>query len=174
MFLTDLPTPGFSIERLIDSIDSSFCGGHAEVRIRDEGASRDLRAVESVRLPTDLLDALGRSSADHALVIHLSRADEELRREFRLPTDREFAVTGRAVLASDGTDGRIDEVLGYPSAADGGITVTARRSLPSLRARPGAAIDGDPTTAWRTRFDQVVGDAISVTTAAIVSSFPAM
>lgn len=35
MFLTDLPTPGFHIERLLDSIDSSFCGGHAEVRLRD-------------------------------------------------------------------------------------------------------------------------------------------
>lgn len=44
MFLTDLPTPGFSIERLIDSIDSSFCGGHAEVRIRD------LRVPESAVL----------------------------------------------------------------------------------------------------------------------------
>ncbi|MFM7270447.1 MAG: alpha-(1-_3)-arabinofuranosyltransferase family protein [Actinomycetes bacterium] len=140
--------------------------GFAEVRIRDEGARRDLRAIESVRLPTDLLTALGPASAEHALVLHLARADEELRREFRLPTAREFTVTGRAVLTGDGTDGRVDEVLGYPSAAEGGITVTARRSLPSLRARPGAAIDGDPTTAWRTRFDQVVGDAISVTTAA--------
>ncbi len=35
MFLTDLPTPGFTIERLIDSIDSSFCGGHAQVRLND-------------------------------------------------------------------------------------------------------------------------------------------
>ena len=35
MFMTDLPVAGFSIERLLDSIDSSFCGGHAEVRLRD-------------------------------------------------------------------------------------------------------------------------------------------
>jgi acyl-CoA dehydrogenase len=35
MFLSDLPTPGFKIERLLDSIDSSFCGGHAEVRLTD-------------------------------------------------------------------------------------------------------------------------------------------
>jgi acyl-CoA dehydrogenase len=35
MFMTDLPVAGFSIERLLDSIDSSFCGGHAEVKLRD-------------------------------------------------------------------------------------------------------------------------------------------
>ena len=33
MFLTDLPAPGFEIERLIHSMDSSFCGGHAQVRL---------------------------------------------------------------------------------------------------------------------------------------------
>ena len=31
MFLADLPCEGFRIERLIDSMDSSFTGGHAEV-----------------------------------------------------------------------------------------------------------------------------------------------
>lgn len=138
--------------------------GFAEVRIRDGLSARPLRAVESVRLPTDLLAALGRASAAHPLIIHMARGSEELRREFTIPTAREFAFTGRAVLTGDGTDARVDEVLGYPTAAAGGITVTARRSLPSLRARPGAAVDGDMSTAWRTRFDQVVGDTITVTT----------
>ncbi|MFZ9627520.1 MAG: acyl-CoA dehydrogenase family protein, partial [Burkholderiaceae bacterium] len=44
MFMTDLPAPGFSIERLLDSIDSSFCGGHAEVRFNN------LRVPESAVL----------------------------------------------------------------------------------------------------------------------------
>ncbi len=35
MFVTDLPAPGFEIVRLIDSMDGSFCGGHAEVRLKD-------------------------------------------------------------------------------------------------------------------------------------------
>lgn len=35
MFLTDLPAPGFRIDRMIDSIDSSFVGGHAEVVLED-------------------------------------------------------------------------------------------------------------------------------------------
>ncbi len=33
MFLVDLPTEGFRIHRLIDSMDSSFTGGHAEVHL---------------------------------------------------------------------------------------------------------------------------------------------
>jgi acyl-CoA dehydrogenase len=31
MFLVDLPNPGFRIERALDTLDSSFTGGHAEV-----------------------------------------------------------------------------------------------------------------------------------------------
>lgn len=48
MFLTDLPAPGFRIVRTIDSIDSSFPGGHAEV------------ALEGLRVPaTAILGELG-------------------------------------------------------------------------------------------------------------------
>jgi acyl-CoA dehydrogenase len=35
MFLTDMDVPGIKIERIIDSIDSSFPGGHAEVRFEN-------------------------------------------------------------------------------------------------------------------------------------------
>jgi acyl-CoA dehydrogenase len=48
MFLTDLPAEGFVIERLIDSMDSSFSGGHAEVLLKD------------LRVPaTDVLGEIG-------------------------------------------------------------------------------------------------------------------
>lgn len=49
MFLTDLPADGFRIERLIDSMDSSFTGGHAEV------------VFENLRIPRD--DVLGEVGA---------------------------------------------------------------------------------------------------------------
>jgi acyl-CoA dehydrogenase len=49
MFLTDLPARGFRIERLLDSMDSSFTGGHAEV------------VLENVRIPRD--DVLGEVGA---------------------------------------------------------------------------------------------------------------
>ncbi len=41
MFLTPLPVAGFRIERMIDSIDSSFVGGHAEV------------VLDGLRVPAD-------------------------------------------------------------------------------------------------------------------------
>lgn len=31
MFLADLPAPGFSVDRTLDTMDSSFAGGHAEI-----------------------------------------------------------------------------------------------------------------------------------------------
>lgn len=48
MFLTDLPTPGFRIARTLDTLDSSFVGGHAEVEL------------ENLRIPaSDVLGAVG-------------------------------------------------------------------------------------------------------------------
>lgn len=41
MFLADLPNPGFKIERLLDTIDSSFTGGHGVIRL------------DNLRLPAD-------------------------------------------------------------------------------------------------------------------------
>ncbi|MFG1463338.1 acyl-CoA dehydrogenase family protein [Xanthobacter sp. DSM 24535] len=48
MFLTDLPAEGFRITRALDTLDSSFTGGHAEV------------ALENLHIPaTDVLGAVG-------------------------------------------------------------------------------------------------------------------
>ncbi|QRG07262.1 acyl-CoA dehydrogenase family protein [Xanthobacter dioxanivorans] len=48
MFLTDLPAAGFRIARALDTLDSSFTGGHAEV------------ALENLRVPaSDVLGAVG-------------------------------------------------------------------------------------------------------------------
>lgn len=41
MFLVPLPAPGFHISRLIDSIDASFTGGHAEVQLDGLRVSAD-------------------------------------------------------------------------------------------------------------------------------------
>lgn len=35
MFVSDLPSPGFQVVRSLDTLDSSFVGGHAEVELRD-------------------------------------------------------------------------------------------------------------------------------------------
>ncbi|WP_342234502.1 acyl-CoA dehydrogenase family protein [Inquilinus sp. OTU3971] len=48
MFLADLPAAGFRIERLLDTLDSSFTGGHAEV------------VIEGMRVPeADVLGGIG-------------------------------------------------------------------------------------------------------------------
>lgn len=41
MFLTELPNPAFRISRTLDTIDSSFMGGHAVIDIEDLRVSRD-------------------------------------------------------------------------------------------------------------------------------------
>ncbi len=41
MFLVDLPHPGFQISRTLDTIDSSFMGGHAVIDIKDLRVSGD-------------------------------------------------------------------------------------------------------------------------------------
>lgn len=48
MFLLDLPNPGFRIVRMLDTMDSSFTGGHAEIELKD------LEVPE-----TDVLGAVG-------------------------------------------------------------------------------------------------------------------
>jgi len=40
MFLVDLPAPGFRIERALDTLDSSFTGGHAEVVLENLRVSK--------------------------------------------------------------------------------------------------------------------------------------
>jgi len=74
--------------------------GLAEVRVADA------RVAESVRLPVDLLDRVGRASLDHGLDVVLTRlrtgrqaegrGDEERRidRRFEVPTARAFALHG--------------------------------------------------------------------------------
>lgn len=40
MFLADLPNPGFRIERALDTLDSSFTGGHAEIKLENLRVSK--------------------------------------------------------------------------------------------------------------------------------------
>ena len=145
--------------------------GFAEVRIA--GVTVD----EIVRLPTDLLAAAGAGSADHDLHVLLERVrwnplftarqDEERRlvRELHLPTARDFELRGEARLSAFAPGSVIDEVLGIPAAPAGGVTVRTSSSLHgSLIDRGSSALDGDPTTAWRTAFREanVIGAWIEI------------
>ena len=143
--------------------------GFAEVRLRDEVTNRAVRVDEVVRMPEDLLSALGTDSAAHPLVVVMSReridpvpprTDPEpaIVREFSLPSPRSFELTGTARLTSEAEHAAIDAALGHPDATAGGVTTDAREFLKGCVAcRADAALDGDPATAWQTPFRGVRG-----------------
>ena len=139
--------------------------GFAEVEI--PGATP---ALETVVPPTDLLSRAGRSSADHRLTFLFTRlrtnpaeavrTDEEthLVRAVEVPTDRAFALDGRARLSASTPDVLLDELLGTE-----GPQVRASARLPgALRQRPSAAHDGDPATHWSSIFERQEGHWIEV------------
>jgi arabinofuranan 3-O-arabinosyltransferase len=127
--------------------------GFAEITIPGAQVS------ELVTLPSAVLDALGsRASATPlALVLSRHRADPAepvrsdpepvLSRAFDLPAPVVLELTGTARLSPRAAGGTVDGVLGHPDPP------RASESLAGdLRSRPAAAVDGDPSTAWRTPF----------------------
>ena len=155
--------------------------GFAEIGLRDEHATHDVRLVEYEQMPRDLVDALGASSAAHPLVFVMARdavrpvpprtqPELSIARDITLPTARTFTVTGNATIASDARAVAMEQALGIPDAAHGGITATSSEFLPGcLACRADAAIDGDPNTAWQTPFVGVRGQGIEFDTARPIS-----
>ncbi|HMJ75407.1 MAG TPA: discoidin domain-containing protein, partial [Iamia sp.] len=146
--------------------------GFADIRLEED----DLRLRESLRLPTDLLDALGESSDDLPLAIALTRlrarASAPLRsdpetamvRDLDIPTARSFSLGGAVRLADGAPDVVLDELLGVPGLDDGGIETDASRHLPGdLGSRPLSAVDGDPATHWSPGFLEQEADWASYT-----------
>ncbi|MDQ1521628.1 MAG: arabinofuranan 3-O-arabinosyltransferase, partial [Actinomycetota bacterium] len=143
--------------------------GFAEVRVRDEHASHDLRVDEVVDMPRDALKALGKSSQSHPLVMVMQRErtllvpprldpERSMSRDFVLPTARTFTLTGTSRLTAHADDQKLERALGLPSPAQGGILATASFYLDGCaRCRPASAIDGDPTTAWNGGYGGATG-----------------
>jgi hypothetical protein len=138
--------------------------GFAEVRVRDERTGTDTHVDEVVDMPTDALKALGSTSDAHPLVLIMSRErtllvpprldpERNLVRQFVLPSERTFSLTGTARITTDAAQPEIDAAMGTPDAEHGGITSDASASLAAcVRCRASAAVDGDPSTAWNTLF----------------------
>ena len=144
-----------------DSYDGLSAVGFADVRLGDG----DLRLEESIRPPTDALDALGPAATDHPLALVLTRrrarptaalrSDEEstMVRDLDLPEARDFGVEGTGRIAPTVSDALLHELLGRPGAGAGGVTSSSSRRLPGdLTAGASAAVDGDPTTHWSPGF----------------------
>jgi arabinofuranan 3-O-arabinosyltransferase len=150
--------------------------GFAEVRLRDEHASDDLRVDEVVEMPTDLVRRTADRSMQHPLAYVMTRqrtvlapphiAEEEpaLARSFAVPTGREFTLGGVGRLSYTAPGPVIDSLLGIPGADAGGVTVRSSGALSTnLEARGSAALDGVDATAWTTPFDAPVGQWLDVT-----------
>ncbi|HEY6414655.1 MAG TPA: discoidin domain-containing protein, partial [Acidimicrobiales bacterium] len=150
--------------------------GFAEVRLRDEGASDDLRVDEVVQMPTDLVRRTAGRSADHSLGYVMTRqrtvlapphiAEEEpaLTRSFTVPTDRDFTLAGVGRLSHTAPGPVVDSLLGIPGADAEGVTVRSSGALSTnLEARGSAALDGSDATAWTTPFETPVGQWLDVT-----------
>ena len=150
--------------------------GFAEVRLRDEGASDDLRVDEVVRMPTDLVRRTAGRSADHPLGYVMTRqrtvlapphiAEEEpaLTRSFTVPTDRDFTLAGVGRLSHTAPGPVVDSLLGIPGTDAEGVTVRSSGALSTnLEARGSAALDGSDATAWTTPFETPVGQWLDVT-----------
>jgi len=144
--------------------------GFAEVRLRDQHASHDVHLTEIETMPSDLLSALGASSASHDLVYVMRRQDTRpvpprtqpelnISREFTLPSARTFALTGNATVSTDAPDAAIEGALGITGVTD--LRASAKEFLEGCMAcRADSALDGDPATAWQTPFTGVIGQWI--------------
>ena len=124
-------------------------------------------AAETLRMPSDLLSALGSNSSADPLYLLMNRQrqlevprrdpEPQISRTFSLPTARTFTVAGTAEINSGDSDDLINRLLGLtppaPQAAAGGeATIVAANSSTRLdgdrAARANAAEDGNPSTAW--------------------------
>ncbi|HEV8063489.1 MAG TPA: discoidin domain-containing protein, partial [Acidimicrobiales bacterium] len=119
---------------------------------------------QTIQMPTDLLDALGKSSLSHRLVVIFTRqkvgpypprSDPELSmsRSFELPTSRTFTVGGDATISALIADNDIDDILGGPDLFDGNVLGSNERLPGDLNARAVYAFDGNPSTWWGPGFD---------------------
>jgi len=137
--------------------------GFSEIRVPG------LEVQELVVLPTTVLDALGPRAATVPLAIVVARhradpaepvrSDPEpaLARAFDLPAAVELELRGTARLSARAGDGAIAGLFGDPDAP------RSSESLPGdLRSTAGAAVDGDPSTAWRTPLVGLVGQWIDL------------
>ena len=94
------------------------------------------------------------------------RQDTELslRRIFRVGAAARFQPVGQARLSAGVNGALVDELIGRPGLAAGYPVVSGDNYLNgALVARPSSAFDGDPSTAWTTRFGGNIGAKATLT-----------
>ncbi len=126
--------------------------GFAEVRVAGQ------QVHELIRMPEDLLDAAGASSASHRLTLVMTRdrvapvpprtdPEVDMARAFTLPTARAFSVSGTAEVSPLIPDDVIDRLLG--TTVPGVVAAYSSGRLPGdLGDRASSTLDGNPATVW--------------------------
>ncbi|HEV7757494.1 MAG TPA: discoidin domain-containing protein, partial [Acidimicrobiales bacterium] len=149
--------------------------GFSEVELGGEPNAVDPDR-ETVRLPTDLLDAAGPAAIDHPLAVTLTRqrqdptdparTDEErsLVRTLALPSPRSFALAGTARLSPWADPEVTGELIGRPQDGSSAWARSSDRPTGAIISSAAQAFDGDPTTAWSTDGNFVEGQWIEVHT----------
>ncbi len=153
-----------TIDALGGDRDAKNAVGFAEVQVAD------VRVDEIIRLPVDLLDVAGPDSADHRLTYLMTRlrgsqadylrSDEEqsLVRQFDVPTEREFALSGTARLNGRASEATLSLIL-PPSDLANVFDVRSSSHLEGdLRSLATSAIDGLEATAWTPAYGPSVGE----------------
>jgi len=132
----------------------SSLAGLAEVRIGN------VRATQVTQMPDDLLRLAGPDATTDRLTYIMTRlrvapvpprADPEVAmvRQFTVPSDRTFGVTGTARVSTQVGDQEVDRLVGRDLATAGVVQATSSSRMPGdLQDTASATLDGDPSTAW--------------------------
>ncbi len=134
--------------------------GFAEVEVPN------LRVLQVIKMPEDLLSAAGTASLANRLTIDMVRqrvspysfpyrTDPEttIARAFTLPTARTFSLSGTASISALIPDDEIDTLVGREVPSSSPVIAYSKGRLPGdLAATASAAADGNPATAWQDGF----------------------
>jgi len=145
-----------TVDRTNKGIQRSYDGesgvGFAEVRLTGQ------QVDEVLRMPQDLLDAAGASSAAHRLTLDMTREtaapvppatdpEVDLARTFTLPTARSFSVSGTAEVSALVPDDVLDQLLG--TTVPGIRAAYSSGRLPGdVNDRTSSTLDGNLATVW--------------------------
>ncbi len=175
----DFPAQRF--ERLEISLDEANVSGLQNYLGWSSVGIRELRipgvtAEELIRVPVELLRAIGDRAVDHDLTVLLTRLradpaepwrsdpEQMLRRLVELPAARAFGLTGEARLEGRADGALVDQIIGRPGLSAGFAVASGGDYLAgSLATRPSAAIDGDAATAWTPGFGPQGGRGFTLT-----------
>ncbi len=122
-------------------------------------------ATEVIKPPTDLLNALGKSSSSHRLVYLFSRQivgagtprsspEINIIRQMDVPTTRKFSVSGDATLSSQANDLTVNSVITGDSqvSSQNVITDSSGKLQGDVGAYSGSVVSKQVGSAWITPF----------------------